>query len=535
MKILKTQRSLALLILIVGLAAGAALSQGMKAVKASPAAAVAPDATPLSIPDPVQLSNAFSKLAKEVEPSVVQVTSTIEQKMVQRRSPHGGQQGGQQGGPQDPDDFFRRFFGGDPFGGDGQGAQPQHPFKSQGTGSGFVVDSHGYILTNNHVVEGASKVQVKLHDDQTQYTAKVIGTDPELDLAVIKIDAGHPLDPVKIGNSDAMQVGDWAVAIGSPFGLDETVTAGIISAKGRDLGSQGHQLQRFLKTDAAINPGNSGGPLLDIKGQVVGVNTMIATNSGASDGVGFALPINMAVSAYNQIIKTGKVSRGAIGILFQRQQNPELLKAYGTSSGVFVSQVTAGTPAFKAGLKEGDIVKSFNDKPVANGDELVALVSETPVGAKVPISVLRGDKTVDMTIEVADRANIIAGNTGEAAAGPENAEGGEQSQSVKFGISVRALGPEDRDSMNFQATGGVLVTDVESNSFGEDIGLQHGDLLMAIDRQTINSPADVKKIAATLKPGQAVAFKVLRSAGQLQGGGATWTPVFLAGTLPASQ
>ena len=533
MKILKTQRSLALLILIVGLAAGAALSQGMKAVKASAAAsaAVAPDATPLTIPDPVQLSNAFSKLAKEVEPSVVQVTSTIEQKMVQRRSPHGGQPGGQP----DADDFFRRFFGGDPFGGDGQGAQPQRPFKSQGTGSGFVVDSHGYILTNNHVVEGASKVQVKLHDDPTQYTAKVIGTDPELDLAVIKIDAGHPLEAVKIGNSDAMQVGDWAVAIGSPFGLDETVTAGIISAKGRDLGSQGHQLQRFLQTDAAINPGNSGGPLLDIRGQVVGVNTMIATSSGASDGVGFALPINMAVSAYNQLIKTGKVSRGAIGILFQRQQNPELLKAYGTSSGVFVSQVTAGTPAFKAGLKEGDIVKSFNGKPVANGDELVALVSETPVGAKVPISVLRGDKTVDLTIEVADRASIIAGNTGEGAATPEGAESGEQSQSVKFGISVRALRQEDRDTMTFTASGGVLVTDVESNSFGEDIGLQHGDMLMAINRQAIASPADVKKVAATLQPGQAVAFKVLRSAGQLQGGGATWTPVFLAGTLPASQ
>ncbi len=435
MKILKTQRSLALLVLIVGLAAGVALSQGMKAVKAS--AAVAPDATPLSIPDPVQLSNSFSKLAKEVEPSVVQVTSTIEQKMVERRSPR-GQQGDQQG----PDDFFRRFFGGDPFGGGNQG--PQRPFKSQGTGSGFVVDSHGYILTNNHVVDGASKVQVQLHGDTTQYTAKVVGTDPELDLAVIKIDAGHALDAVKIGNSDSIQVGDWAVAIGSPFGLDETVTAGIISAKGRDLGSQGHQLQRFLQTDAAINPGNSGGPLLDIRGQVVGVNTMIATNSGASDGVGFALPINMAVNAYNQIIKTGKVSRGAIGILFQRQQNPELLKAYGTNSGVFVSQVTAGTPAAKAGLKEGDIVKSFNGKPVANGDELVALVSETPVGAKVPIAVLRGDKTLDLTIEVADRANIIAGNAGEGAAGPESAEGGraKQEREVRhLGALARSGGP----------------------------------------------------------------------------------------------
>ena len=175
-----------------------------------------------------------------------------------------------------------------------------------GTGSGFIVDRHGYVITNNHVVEGASKVQVKLNGDPTEYTAKVIGTDPELDLAVIKIETSKALTPVKVGNSDGVQVGDWSVAIGSPFGLEATVTAGIISALGRDLGSQGHQLQRFLQTDAAINPGNSGGPLIDIRGEVIGVNTMIATNSGASAGVGFALPFNMAVNAYNQIIKTGR-------------------------------------------------------------------------------------------------------------------------------------------------------------------------------------------------------------------------------------
>ncbi|HEY1206550.1 MAG: Do family serine endopeptidase [Bryobacteraceae bacterium] len=526
MKILKTHRSLALLVLIVALAAGVLLSQGMKVAKA--AAVVAQDATPLTIPDPVQLSNSFSKLAKELEPCVVQVTSTIEQKVVQRRP-------GQRAVPPDADDFFRRFFGGDPFGG-GENQGPQRPFRSQGTGSGFVVDSHGYILTNNHVVESASKIQVKLHGDTTEYTAKVIGTDPELDLAVIKIDAGHSLEPVKVGNSDAIQVGDWAVAIGSPFGLEATVTAGIISAKGRDLGSgPEHQLQRFLQTDAAINPGNSGGPLLNIRGEVVGVNTMIATNSGGSDGVGFALPINMAVSAYNQIIKSGKVSRGAIGILFQREQKPELLKAYGASSGVFVDQVAPGKPAAKAGLKEGDIVTSFNGKPVANGDELVARVSETPVGSQVPITVLRGDKTLNLTIEVADRADILKANNGEEAAGPESGSGDEQGQSVKFGISVRALRADDRESTGFQESGGVLVTDVENNSFGEDIGLQHGDVLMAINRQAISSPGDVKRIAGTLKPGQPVAFKVMRSVGQGQNGGGQWQPLFLAGTLPASQ
>ncbi len=528
MKILKTQRSLALLVLIVGLAMGVLFTQGLRVARA--ASTTAPDAAPLSIPDPVQLSNSFSTLAKQLEPSVVQVTSTIEQKVVQQQR----RGGGQRAVPPDADDFFRRFFGGDPFGDQfGNGPQQQRPFRAQGTGSGFVVDPHGYILTNNHVVDGATKIQVKLHDDKTEYTAKVIGTDPELDLAVIKIDAGHPLDPVKIGNSDAIQVGDWAVAIGSPFGLEATVTAGIISAKGRDLGSQGHQLQRFLQTDAAINPGNSGGPLLNIRGEVVGVNTMIATNSGASDGVGFALPINMAVNAYNQIIKTGKVSRGGIGILFQRDQKPELLKAYGASSGVFVTEVTPGKPADKAGIKQGDIVTAFDGKPIANGDELVASISATPVGSHVPIAVLRGGKTLNMTIEIADRGTILASGNG-APANPEGSADSEQGQSVKFGISVRSLRPDDRESMNLPDSGGVLVSDVESNSFGEDVGLQQGDVLMAVNRQPVTSPDDVKRIAGTLKPGQPVAFKVMRTAGQAQNG-AQWQPLFLAGTLPAGQ
>ena len=519
MNIPKTQRSLLLLTLIAGLAVGVLFTTGIRVAKA--AATPAPDATPLVIPDPVQLSNSFAKLARQLEPSVVQVTSTIEQKVVVRRERRGN-------APPDADDFLRRFFGGDPF---GDSPNPQRPFRAQGTGSGFVVDKNGYILTNNHVVDGASRVQVKLHGDETQYTAKVVGTDPELDLAVLKIDTGRPLEPVKIGNSDGVQVGDWAIAIGSPFGLEASVTAGIISAKGRDLGSSGHQLQRFLQTDAAINPGNSGGPLLDIRGDVVGVNTMIATRTGGSDGIGFALPINMAVNAYNQIIKTGKVSRGAIGIQFQRDEKPELLKAYGASQGVFVGRVTPRTPAERAGLHEGDIVTSFNGKPVANGNELVARVSETPVGSKVPITVLRDGKTLNLTIEVADRADVIAGTSG-APGGPDGGSDRE-GQQVKFGMSVRALLPADRDSMSFQSSGGVMVTGVETGSFAEDIGVQEGDVLMAVNRQPVSSADDVARTAAAVKPGQPVAFKVMRSVGQ--GGQAQWQPLFLAGTLPAAK
>jgi serine protease Do len=535
MKFVKTERSILLLTLVAGLVLGGMAGSRLPVVKAA-AAQAAPDATPLQIPDPVQLSTAFTKLAKQLEPSVVQVTSTMEQKAaMQRRG--GGRQGLED--PQSPDDLFRRFFGQDPFG----DTPAPRSFRSQGTGSGFVVDKNGYILTNNHVVEGASRVQVKLHDDTTEYTAKVIGTDPELDLAVIKIAPPKPLIPVKIGNSDATQVGDWSVAIGSPFGLEATVTAGIISAQGRNLGGPGHQLQRFLQTDAAINPGNSGGPLLNIRGEVIGVNTMIATQSGASEGVGFALPINMAVHAYNQIIQTGKVSRGAIGIQFRRDDNPALLKAYGATGGVFVGQVTPGTPAAKAGLKEGDIITAFDGKPVKDGDELVNRVSQTPVGTRVPLTILRDNKTMNVTIEVADRAKIIAGGTRGTRAPEAGGEPEEGQQSAKFGIKVQNIRPADREQMGLGDSAGVVVSSVDANSFAEDVGLQNGDVLVAINRQPVNSTGDVTRLAGTMKPGDAVAFKVMRSAGpaaprrqNAQGDQeAAWQPLFLAGTLPAGQ
>ena len=401
MKMLKNRKTVATLALAAGLLLGTWINSGVKA--ASAAASPAPDAAQLTVPNPVQLSTAFTQLAKQLEPSVVQVTSTIEQKQVRSRGRATPQPFGE-----DWPDPFRRFFGDNPF-----GDLPQQPRRAEGTGSGFVVDKNGYILTNNHVVDGATKVKVQLHENDTEYTAKVIGADPELDLAVLKIEAGRPLAPVRIGNSDGVQVGDWAVAIGSPFGLEATVTAGIISAKGRAIGD--HQLQRFLQTDAAINPGNSGGPLLNINGEVIGVNTMIASSSGAYQGVGFALPINLAVNSYNQIIKTGKVSRGAIGIQFDRNQKPELLKVYGGATGVFVRRVTPRTPAERAGIREGDIVTAFNGKPVKDGDDLVSMVSQTPVGSQVPLTVLRDGKTMDLTISIGDRAEIVAGDSGPAA------------------------------------------------------------------------------------------------------------------------
>ena len=513
-------------ILVLTLAALLAATLVGTGVKAAKPAAVAPDAMPLQVPNPVQLSTAFSRLAKELEPSVVQVTTTVEEKTVR------GPDRGVTPFGEDPNDLFRRFFGWDPFGGGGN--MPRQMPRQQATGSGFIVDKNGYIMTNNHVVDGATRVQVKLHGDPTLYTAKVVGADPELDLAVIKIDAGKPLVPVKIGNSDGVQVGDWAVAIGSPFGLEATVTAGIISAKGRELGDPAHGLQRFLQTDAAINPGNSGGPLLNIDGEVIGVNTMIATRTGAFDGVGFALPMNLAVNAYNQIIKTGKVSRGAIGIRFDRNVKPELMRVYGANAGVFVNQVTPGGPADRAGVREADIITAFNGKPVKTGDDLLNMVSETPVGARVPVTVLRDGKRVELTIEVGDRAKIVAANLRP---GEESGEegSGEEGQPVKFGLSVQNLTGSERESLNFKESGGVLVTGVDDGSFADDLGIRRGDIIVAINRQPVDSVDSVRKIAGTLKPGDAVAFKLMHNGAGMGEGGGGWEVIFAAGTLPSHQ
>jgi serine protease Do len=494
------------LVLALGISLGMMLPGGLRVASAGSTAA-----SPLVIPSPVQLSTTFTQLAKRLEPSVVQITSTMEQRVAQRGRSR----------QNDGMDLFRRFFG------DQFPDLPQAPFRRQAEGSGFVVDPKGYILTNNHVVEDATRVQVKLHGDRTEYPAKVIGTDPETDLAVLKIEAGKPLPAAEIGNSDAVQVGDWAVAIGSPFGLSETVTAGIISAKGRDLGGQDHQLQRFLQTDAAINPGNSGGPLLNIRGEVIGINTAIATESGGYQGIGFALPINLAVKVYNQLTQTGKVSRGAIGIQFNKEQKPELLKAYGASQGVFVTGVTPGGPADKAGLKVGDIITSFNGKSVKDGDELVALVSDAQVGSHASLSVLRDGKSLDLRLDIGDRAQLVANDTQPGRPGPQG-PGSTRGVPARFGISVRNLTPGERSQAGFPEKGGILITSVQNDSFADDIGLQEGDVLTAINRQPISSVEDLKRIEGTLKSGEAVAFRVMRQSDQA----GNWQPLFAAGTLP---
>jgi len=508
--------SLIVFTLSVGILIGTLITTGVEAAKDTGQKAA--DATPLVIPSPVQLQNDFSRLAKQLEPSVVNISSVYEEKPARTQRRRGAPN--EEGDEGEMDDFFFRFFGRQ------MPNMPQTPRRSGGVGSGVIVDKNGYILTNHHVVDGASRIKVKLWEDTTEYDAKVIGSDQETDLAVIKITAKGPLSAAKVGNSDAVNVGDWAVAIGSPFGLQATVTVGIISAKQRDQVSDS-QFQNFIQTDAAINPGNSGGPLINIRGELIGINTAIATNTGSYNGVGFALPINMAVKVYNQIIKSGKVTRGSIGVTF-REVKPELLKVYGAEHGVFVHDVQAGGPSEKAGIQKEDIIVAINGKPVRNGQDLVERVADTPVGEQATITVIRDKNRRDIQVTIGDRTQVFAERFGAAKLGDDTDSEGTP---ARFGITIEDISDARRSQFGIKEPGGVLISKVEGSSFADDIGVLPSDILLAINRQPVNSVADVKRLQATLKPGDAVAFRILRAVPTRRGGQPQWSSVYLAGTL----
>jgi serine protease Do len=522
--------------LSIGVLIGTLVNTGVKAAKDQ---AGAPGATPLVVPSPVQLQNSFSTLAKVLEPSVVNIsTEYIPSKTASKATPRNrrGTVPDDQGDQEGMQDLMRRFFGGNggnPFGGEGE--TPDQ--KSASLGSGVVVDRNGYILTNNHVIEHATRMKVKFTNDDTEYTARLIGTDPVTDLAVIKIDKNN-LTPAKIGNSDAIQVGDWAVAIGSPFGFQATVTAGIISAKQRNLeDGPNSAFQRFLQTDAAINPGNSGGPLLNINGEVVGINTMIASRSGGYQGIGFAMPINTAVKIYNEIIKTGHITRGSIGIQFsETPETKALLKAHGAANGVFVGKVPAG-PAEKAGIKQEDVIVSIDGKQIKDGQELIDIISATPVGNPVKIGLIRDGKKETVSVTVGDRTKVFDDTAAAQVSGsPDSPEAAQ----AKFGISIQSLNAGQRQNMGYKGLGGVMVASVEPGSFADDIGIAKGDIIESMTSQSqkylITGVDDVKKVQSQLKPGDTVAFRIVRNVGGMgQRATGDWQPFFPAGTLPAVQ
>ncbi len=431
--------------------------------------------TPLTVPSPSNLSSAFSKIAAAVGPAVVNVNVEILPK------PGRASQ-------------LNQLFG--------DGETPEQG-EQRGLGSGFIVDPHGYIVTNNHVVEHADRIFVKLSTDPANdrgHRATLVGTDPETDLAVIKIDVPKPLPTVKLGNSESAAVGDWVEAIGSPFDLSQTVTTGIVSAKNRSMGGPiGGQFKHYLQTDAAINPGNSGGPLLDMAGEVVGVNTAIASESGGSAGIGFAIPSNTVAEVYNQLTGPGhKVVRGSLGIGFQASISPAVARLYHADSGVLVSTVTPGKPADRAGLRPNDVITTLDGKPVKNGDALVADISERRPGTTVRIGYLRDGRPTTTTCSIGDRAELtqVAANEAAPAADPAKA---------KLGVAVRDL-PEDAP----RGLHGVLVEAVQPGSFADELSPQivPGLVIQEINRKPVANKREFDAIVAGLRAGDSVVLEV---------------------------
>ena len=503
--------ALILCTLLIGILIGTVVSDR---AGAAPDGEPVSDASPLTVPKSEPVENQFSEIARRVRPSVVnlEVESLPEAGAERRRqSPNRDLPGGME-------DFFRRFFEESP-------ELPSPRRRGPGEGSGVIVDTKGYIITNQHVVAEADRIHVRFVDDDKKYEAKVIGADEETDLAVIHVADKEGMKAAPIGNSDAVNVGDWAIAIGSPFGYRETVTVGIISAKSREVNSAAiaRPFQKFLQTDAAINPGNSGGPLLNIRGEIIGINTAIISRTGGYDGLGFALASNIAVDVYNQIIKYGRVARGSIGIQFSSAQDPALLRTYGAGpGGVFVGQVVEGGPADRAGMKAEDVITHIDGAAIRDGDHLIEVVAATGVGSTVPVKLLRGGKPMTVHITIQDREKLFSARG--LGGGGEREESDETR--VEFGITVQDLTERLRRDIDYEEDGGVLITAVEPGSFGADIGLAEGDIIVAMNRQEVSSAADIREIRESIEAGGDVAFKVMRRVNRTQ-----WQAVYPAGVL----
>jgi serine protease Do len=424
----------------------------------------------------------FSALAKQVQPGVVNIRTVKTAK---------------EGGP-----VFRHFFGNpfdnrdpdrNPFGGD----TPGREFKQQSLGSGFIIDKEGMIVTNNHVVEGADQIKVRLFDER-EFDAKVLGRDAKTDLALIKIEGAKDLTPLKMGDSAAAEVGSWVLAVGSPFGLEQTVTAGIVSAKGRFIGAGPYD--DFIQTDASINPGNSGGPLLNMNAEVIGINTAIVAQG---QGIGFAIPINLAQNIVAQLKEHGSVTRGWMGVGIQ-DLTPELAQYYGLKDqkGVLVTQVFPGDPADKAGLKVKDVITSIDDKTVTSGRELSAAVAAMPVGKDVPVKILRDGKAQTLMVRITERKDQEE----------QASRGGQVPESDELGVRAADLNPESAKRLGVdEGERGVIIVSVRSGSKADQGGLQQGDIVKEINRTPVQSVKDLKAEYGKAKAGDQVQFLVKRA------------------------
>jgi serine protease Do len=514
----------------IGILIGTLVSRGVRAAKP-----FHEDARLLSTPSPADLSQSFARVADNVDAAVVNIKTETDVSVSSHRKGSHGDQGGRddQGDGDDApfEGFFDHFFH---FGG------PPGSVPEASLGSGVILDPSGYILTNCHVImrdsgnQPADRMRVFLADDDDTskgHPARIVGFDRWTDLAVIKIDASKPLPAATLGNSDGVRVGDWVLAIGSPFGLNSTVTAGIISAKGRGIepGRDG-EFKHFIQTDAAINPGNSGGPLVNLGGQVIGINTAIATQRDAYDGVGFAIPSNTVREIYNDIVSTGQVRRGAIGVTFVNGRNQAVLEAMGAERGVVVESVGADTPAEHAGLHLGDIINAVDSKPTPTGDDLLTIISAANPGSHLKVGYLRDGKAASADVVVGDWNKIVGENDGPppkpVAATPASIDTGKG----QMGISVKNLTTDQaraiaRD-LRLPSPEGVVVTDARPGSFADDLGLSRFDVILTMNHQQVLSVDDFNRIQSGLKSGQSVLFLVARESDT------GFTTQFVADKLP---
>ncbi|MGA9779568.1 MAG: DegQ family serine endoprotease [Limisphaerales bacterium] len=457
------------------------------------------DATPLN--RDVRPGVSFSPVIKKAAPCVVYIYSTRIVHLRPYRSPLN-------------DPFFRQFFG-DQF---PQNDQPRTR-REESLGSGVVVSSDGYILTANHVVQGADEIKVKVTsaNGDKEYSAKIIGTDPPTDVAVLKIDA-MDLPAITLGNSDQLEVGDMVLAIGDPFGLEQTVTMGIISALGRSGFQFGGDTDRpnyqdFIQTDAAINPGNSGGALVDAEGRLVGINTFIVSSTYGNEGIGFAVPINLARHVMDRLIQGGKVTRGYLGVK-PKDINAGLAESFGLpdQNGALVDDVNPGTPAQKAGIQSGDVIVEFNGKKVTDAENLSLMVSECSPGTEATVKVIRDGREKSFTVTLAE----LPGQIGQSNKNQNNQPGNSNADALD-GVTVSDLDPQTRQELRIpDNVHGALVTEVGPDSNSADAGLQQGDVIVEINRQPVKDAEEAVKLCTHAK-GDRILLRVWRRSGDLSG------------------
>ena len=484
MQMTQTQKSRVTLgaVAVAGLAAGMVLASRLDLTPGTRAAAPAVQAAASPAGTAPVPGFDFVRIAEEEKKFVVNIntTKTFKHRVRQmpQRSPFG-----------DEEDFFNRFFG----------QMPDRDIKQQSLGSGFIVDKAGYILTNNHVVEGADDIRVTLLDGRS-YDAEVKGRDPKTDIALILIKPENGLPVATLGDSDALQVGEWVMAIGNPFGFGHTVTAGVVSAKDRTIGAGPYDA--FIQTDASINPGNSGGPLFNIRGEVVGINSAIVASG---QGIGFAIPINIAKTIMDQLREKGSVTRGWLGVQVQ-PLTPELRESLKLSAegGALVAGVIKGDPADKAGLKSGDVIVEFDGRPVRSDRDLVSIVGNTAVGKKVAVRALRDGRNLSFEIKIAKRSEEKDEAAGEEEQEPAEKESGK----ARLGVRVQDVTKEIAEKLGLDEAKGALVSEVSDGGPADRAGIDRGDVVLEVNRQEVEDAAAFAKLVRAADPGKTLLLLV---------------------------